>query len=82
MWMILKAMTLDDARYCCWRREEVPGLSPGALQVFKKRERRRNKQKRLSQWGGRESREHGILESKGRRHFKEGEINSVKCFSA
>ena len=46
--MVLKGMTLDEASSWrreegLWERSEEPGLSPGALQVLKERERRRNK---------------------------------------
>lgn len=60
-------------------------VQPWGPPVIKERERRKNQQRRLrwSRQGSRgESRVHGILESRGRKCFKEeGVMNSIKCLS-
>lgn len=75
--MILTALTLDDVtkevRQHRWRREEVPGRSPGHASVEGEgKEDALTKETGSSrQWGRRESRGHGILESTGRTGFQE-----------
>lgn len=75
--MILTALTLDDVtkevRQHRWRREEVPGRSPGHASVEGEgKEEALTKETGSSrQWGRRESRGHGILESTGRTGLQE-----------